>query len=137
MRTLRVAALTIGGFLVFAAGNAQAGAVGEVLWNGAEFTIEYVDDGTADDFYDFVLTANFAEYDGSGGHTDYLMGVNFKPSEGDLVGIDVFPADHLDPCELRFSDFGELAGRRLPRRWKVVHGTTIFAEFEIDEWEFE
>ena len=61
----------------------------------------------------------------------------FSIDTGDLVGIDVFPAEHLDPCELRFSDFGELAGRRLPRRWKVVHGTTVFVEFEIDAWEFE
>jgi serine protease Do len=61
----------------------------------------------------------------------------FSPETGDLVGIDVFPAEHLDPCELRFSDFGEIAGRRLPRRWKIVHGTTVFAEFEIEKWEFE
>ncbi len=61
----------------------------------------------------------------------------FSIDTGDLVGIDVFPAEHLDPCVLRFSDFGELAGRRLPRRWKVVHGTTVFVEFEIDVWEFE
>ncbi len=61
----------------------------------------------------------------------------FSIETGDLVGIDVFPAEHLDPCELRFFDFGELAGRRLPRRWRVVHGTIVFAEFDIDEWEFE
>ena len=80
-----------------------------------------------------------------GGRADCLVGTYagmethflFSIDTGDLVGIDVFPAEHLDPCELRFSDFGELAGRRLPRHWKVVHGTTVFVEFEIDAWEFE
>lgn len=61
----------------------------------------------------------------------------FSPETGDLVGIDLFAADHLDPCELRFSDFGELTGRRLPRHWKVVHGTTVFVELKVDTWEFE
>ena len=61
----------------------------------------------------------------------------FSPETGDLLGIDLFPAEHLDPCELRFSDFGELAGRRLPRRWRIVHGTNVFAEFSIESWEFQ
>jgi len=69
----------------------------------------------------------------SGMETHFL----FSGETGDLVGIDVFPAEHLDPCELRFFDFGEIDGRRLPRRWRVVHGTTVFAELVIDEWEFE
>jgi serine protease Do len=61
----------------------------------------------------------------------------FSLATGDLVGIDLFPAEHLDPCELRFSDFGEIADRRLPRHWKIVYGETVFAEFEIEKWEFE
>ena len=83
--------------------------------------------------------------DVSGDRADCLVGTYagiethflFSIRTGDLVGIDIFPAEHFDPCELRFSDFGELAGRRLPRHWKIVHGTTVFAEFEVDSWEFE
>ena len=59
----------------------------------------------------------------------------FSPETGELVGIDLFPAEHLDPCQLRFSDFGELAGRRLPRHWTVLYGDSVFAELQIDQWE--
>lgn len=78
-----------------------------------------------------------------GGMADCLVGTHagmivhflFSPETGDLVAIDLFPAEHLDPCHLRFRDFGEIAGRRVPRRWTVSNGHSVFAELHIDEWE--
>ncbi len=61
----------------------------------------------------------------------------FSPTTGDLVGIDLFSGDAVDPCSLRFSDYGDLDGRRLPRHWHVFHGDQLFAEWQVDQWKFE
>ncbi|NOY42411.1 MAG: PDZ domain-containing protein [Planctomycetes bacterium] len=58
----------------------------------------------------------------------------FSPDTGELVGIDMFPGDEQDPCELRFFDFGELAGQRIARRWQVAYGGVQFAELKIDNF---
>ena len=61
----------------------------------------------------------------------------FAADTGDLTGLELFSADDADPCEIAFSDFAEIAGRRLPKRWLVQYGDAVFAEMVIDRWDFQ
>ncbi len=61
----------------------------------------------------------------------------FDPVEGDLVGIEMQAADDQDPCEIYFSDFRPLDGRRLPHRWVIRHGDEVFADLRISTYEFQ
>ncbi|MCA9231351.1 MAG: trypsin-like peptidase domain-containing protein [Planctomycetales bacterium] len=58
----------------------------------------------------------------------------FVPDTGLLVGIDVFPDEDRDPCELRFDDYGDVAGQHLARRWQVLHAGKVFAELQLEEF---
>ena len=69
----------------------------------------------------------------SGMETHFLFDIN----SGHLVGIDLFPTDYSDPCELRLSDYVESNGRFVPARIIVSHAGEVFAELEIQQWEFE
>jgi hypothetical protein len=59
--------------------------VGEVDWYGAIFTVDLV--SSANNWYSFEYTADFTTFDSAaaGDHTDYIVGINFKPSQGNLV----------------------------------------------------
>jgi S1-C subfamily serine protease len=59
----------------------------------------------------------------------------FSRDEGDLTGLELYAADDADPCEITFSEFGDVAGRRLPRRWLVQHGDSVFAEMVVERWD--
>jgi hypothetical protein len=59
----------------------------------------------------------------------------FADHTGDLTGIELFSADDADPCEISFSQFGEVAGRRMPLRWWIRSEGVVFAELVVDEWE--
>ena len=59
----------------------------------------------------------------------------FAEDSGDLTGIELFSADDADPCEVSFSEFKEIQGRRLPTRWLVQHGDGVFAELAIEQWD--
>ncbi len=60
----------------------------------------------------------------------------FDIESGDLVGIVMQSRAGADPCELQLSDYGQVSGRRLPRKWRVFHGEKLFLELEIDDWQF-
>jgi PEP-CTERM motif len=67
--------------------QASAGPVGSVEWNNSTFEVELV--SSVGGQYTFELRAdltNFSQIDQTG-HFDYLIGVNFKPSNGTVVGI--------------------------------------------------
>lgn len=61
----------------------------------------------------------------------------FSRETGELVGIDLFPADYLDPCVLRFADFIETSGRRLPRRLTISHGGEVFVQLDVQSWKIK
>ena len=75
---------------------------------------------------------------------DCLVGVQagvetkfyFDPAEGDLVGIEMQAAEDQDPCEIYFSDFRPVEGRRLPHRWIIRHGDKQFADLRITDYDF-
>jgi serine protease Do len=61
----------------------------------------------------------------------------FAERSGDLTGIELHSADDADPCEINFSEFRELNGRRLPHRWWVRSGDAVFAELVVDRWDID
>jgi hypothetical protein len=75
------------GLVLLTAGTAQAGPIGGVTWNGGEFTVALTN--VAGNNYTFVYTADFTDFTG-GGHTNYIYGINFKPSSGDVTGFSDF-----------------------------------------------
>lgn len=50
----------------------------------------------------------------------------FDVISGDLVGIVMLPREGVDPCELYLSDYGDVSGMRLPRKWRVFYGERQF-----------
>jgi hypothetical protein len=81
MRSLLIVAATV---LSLGLGAAPASA-GIVTWNNAVFEVELL--SFAGNQYTFGLTAdftNFAEVD-QDGHFAYLIGINFKPSQGNVI----------------------------------------------------
>ena len=60
----------------------------------------------------------------------------FDTQSGDLVGIVMLPREGVDPCELQLSNYGELSGRQLPRRWQVFHGEKRVFDLKISDWLF-
>jgi serine protease Do len=70
-------------------------------------------------------------------HDGVEFRVLFEPESGELVGLEMFPADDADPCVMHFSDFAEVNGKRLPQRWIVRHGDKQFADIKIASWEID
>lgn len=59
----------------------------------------------------------------------------FDVESGDLVGLELYTADDLDPCIVYFSRFEEMDGKRLPRHWEVHFGDEPYVAFEVDRYE--
>ena len=60
----------------------------------------------------------------------------FSPDDGELVGLEMAPNQQSDPCQLSFTDYGEISGRRVPRRWRLQHGDEEPVAIQIEQWEF-
>ena len=60
----------------------------------------------------------------------------FDGDTGDLIKIENFSADDRDPCELTLLDYAEFDGRRLPTRWIVEHGDSLFADLTVEQYSF-
>jgi serine protease Do len=58
----------------------------------------------------------------------------FGGEGGQLTGVELYSADDADPCEIYFSQFVDMASRRLPHRWWVRSGDEVFAEMVVGEW---
>jgi len=65
-----------------------------------------------------------------------VMHFQFSPASGDLVGLTMFPDPGSDPCQVWFSEYGEISGRRVPRRWLLGYGDKAHVEIEIEAWDF-
>jgi hypothetical protein len=59
----------------------------------------------------------------------------FADDTGDLSGVELYAADDSDPCEISFSDYAEVAGRRLPKQMMVRYAEAAFAEFVVEKWD--
>lgn len=56
----------------------------------------------------------------------------FDPSTGRLIGIEMFPDVQVDPCEVAFDDYRDVAGRQLPHALLVRYGDTVYGQIR---WE--
>ncbi|MDZ4657908.1 MAG: trypsin-like peptidase domain-containing protein [Bythopirellula sp.] len=72
-----------------------------------------------------------------GFHTGMEFRLLFSPENGDLVGLEMFPGDDFDPCVVHFSEYADVAGRRLPMRWQVQHGVKPFADLHLTSWQID
>jgi len=78
---------------------------------------------------------------GREGLADVLAGIHggvecrfyFDPREGDLVAIEMFPEDHVDPCEIYFSEHRQVDGRMVPGRMEVRIGNDLYGIFVFEE----
>jgi len=52
------------------------------------------------------------------------------PGTDELVAIEFYPADDVDPCEVYFSEYEEFEGRALPGRIDVRHGDADYGVFD-------
>ncbi len=60
----------------------------------------------------------------------------FDPAEGDLVGLNMFADDDVDPCEIYFSDIRQVSGRAFPRRIEIRHASETYAVITVTNFEF-
>jgi S1-C subfamily serine protease len=76
---------------------------------------------------------------GRDGLVDCLVGIHAgvecrfltDPDSGQLLGVEMFADEQLDPCELYFADYTEVQGRLLPRTITVRHGDGLYGRFEF------
>ncbi len=55
----------------------------------------------------------------------------FRKADGTFVGFDSSLGTDVDPCEIRFLQFGDFAGKRFPSRFTIRHGDAEFATFDV------
>jgi len=87
--------------------------------------VEYV--GTAP-LAGSMLTVDVVSATNEGVESHFL----FDPDEGQLVGLEMFPASDVDPCEIYFADYREVDGRRLPHELEVRHGDLVFGRYKLN-----
>ena len=74
---------------------------------------------------------------------DVLVGVEggvechflVDPAEGFLLGMEMFPDDEVDPCELYFSRYAETDGKFLPQQIAVRYGNDLYGVLELSEFQ--
>ena len=60
----------------------------------------------------------------------------FDPAEGQLLAVEMFPVEDVDPCEVYFLKNREVDGRFLPARMEVRIGDDVYAIFELADFQF-
>ncbi len=56
----------------------------------------------------------------------------FDPETGRLIGLEMFPDDQVDPCEVYFDDYRPVDGRQLPHTLLVRHGDAVYAQLQLE-----
>lgn len=58
----------------------------------------------------------------------------FAPDNGELIGMEVYSSNAIDPCELFFDDYRDIGdGRRVPHQIDVRVGMDSFALLEVEK----
>jgi S1-C subfamily serine protease len=91
---------------------------------------------------DYLGTAPLAGHEGL---VDVLIGLDkdvecwfyFDPAQGNLLALEMYPNESVDPCEVYFSGYHEVDGRLLPARMEVRTADGPFGAFRFDRWTFE
>ena len=81
-----------------------------------------------------------APFPGCDGLADVLVGLHggvegrfaFDPKTGLLAGLEMFPHENADPCEVYFADYRDVSGRQFPHRIEVRFGSEVFATFRVE-----
>jgi S1-C subfamily serine protease len=60
----------------------------------------------------------------------------FDPEDSNLVGIEFFAAEGDDPCDIMLADVRPVNGRSLPHHWTIRLGDDLFAELNVESFEF-
>ena len=55
----------------------------------------------------------------------------FRQADATFVGFDSALGNDVDPCEIRFLQFGDFEGKRFPSRFTIRHGDADFATFDV------
>jgi S1-C subfamily serine protease len=58
----------------------------------------------------------------------------FDSTSGRLLGIDLFPFDDTDPCEIRFYDYKKIGNETLPTRWVIYHGDNRYGILNLEQF---
>jgi hypothetical protein len=90
---------------------------------------------------EYLGTAPLPGYDGLadvlvGSHKGVDCWFYFDPVRGDLLALEMYPADNADPCEVYFSDYRDVNGRLLPGRMEVRTADGPFGVFKLDQFTF-
>jgi S1-C subfamily serine protease len=81
-----------------------------------------------------------APFPGCEGLADVLVALHggvecrfaFDPKTGLLAGLEMFPDENADPCEVFFGDYRDVGGRQFPHRIEVRFGNEAFATFRVE-----
>jgi len=66
-------------------------------------------------------------------HDVVELDLSFDPASGELVLLEMFPDFAVDSCEVRFDDYRDVAGRRMPHRMTVLFDDAVFAVIQLEE----
>lgn len=76
---------------------------------------------------------------------DVLVGIHggietrfcFASDTGQLLALEMYPDDDIDPCEISFGDYREFEGHLLPHRLEVRHADATFLTLEVKSYVLE
>lgn len=60
----------------------------------------------------------------------------FDAATGDLLALEAYSAEDVDPCELLWGDYREVDGRWLPHTLEVRHGDQRFTQLALETFTF-
>jgi hypothetical protein len=60
----------------------------------------------------------------------------FDPANGELAAVEFIPSADDDSCEIRFGDYREVDGRKLPHRMEVRNGDQLFGVITLKSVSF-
>lgn len=82
---------------------------------------------------------------GQEGLVDVLVGFyagvechfSIDPVEGDVLAVEMFPTEDVDPCRLRLSDYRTVGQQQVPHLIEIEYGDEVFTVLSIDEANLE
>ncbi|MBN2579676.1 MAG: trypsin-like peptidase domain-containing protein [Pirellulales bacterium] len=60
----------------------------------------------------------------------------FDPQGGQLLALEMFPEENDDPYEIRFSEYRDVDGRKLPGRLEALRGDVPLSTLTVSEYRF-
>ncbi len=78
---------------------------------------------------------------GHDGLADVLVGFyagvechfSIDPIEGDVLAVEMFPSEDVDPCSLLLSDYHSIGEQQFPHHIEIRHGDEVFSVLNIEK----